>query len=160
MKGQKGVTALSMVIVIIIIIIIASFSIFNGRDVVVEGNLASIKNEVKTMKNAVEQLSLDKSYMNGIIETTKIDNISVYNSRVGNNLVEGKDYYYLGFGDESISETVIQNLNDALDVRSVKNSYIISVEDAGEYEIYLVDGVRNGDKYYFSYKDIEKLEAK
>ena len=47
-----------------------------------------------------------------------------------------------------------QTLNETLDVRNVENSYIISFVDMGKVEVFLVDGVRIGDNYYYTYEEI------
>lgn len=156
MKNQKGVTAISMMVLIVIIILLASFSILSSRDVVVEGNITATYSEISIIRDAALNLSLDESYRNdGIIASTKIQNIEYYNSRVGGNLSEGKTYYYLPFEGEN--DVLVQSLNEKLDVRSVENSYIISIEDVGKVEVYLVDGIRIDNTSYYSYDDIKAV---
>lgn len=160
MKNQKGVTALSMMILIVIIILIASFSVFSSRDLVVEGNITKIYSEISTLRESLRGLSIKEDYDKGILSTTKITNINEYNARVGENLINGRTYYYLDFGDANPSDVRIQSLNEELNVRSVENNYIVSILDVGKVEIYLVDGIRVGDKYYYSYEEISDINTK
>jgi hypothetical protein len=99
------------------------------------------------------KFSKKKNFKN-TLEAFKIDDISQYNPRVGNNLLEGEDYYYLGFADENMTDVMKQTLNEVLDVRSVENSYIVSYEDTGKVNVLLFDGVRVGDSYYYTYDEI------
>ena len=65
-----------------------------------------------------------------------------------------RQYYLIGYGEESLTEVMRQTLNETLDVRNVENSYIISFVDMGKVEVFLVDGVRIGDNYYYTYEEI------
>ena len=160
MKNQKGVTALSMMILIIIIILLASFAVFSSRDLVVEGNIATIYNEIDIIRDSILGLSINESYEDGIFSSTKIDDINDYNARVGGNLKSGRTYYYLAYADDTMSDVYIQSLNEFLDVRSVQNSYIVSIIDVGEVEVFLVDGIRIEDTYYYSYEEISQNYSK
>ena len=154
MKNQKGVTIISMVIVIVIIILLASYSILTSRDVVTEVNVQTYFQEIKLVNDNVKGLSLDKKYFKDTFEPFKIENINEYNARVGNNLRPDRQYYLIGYGEESLTEVMRQTLNETLDVRNVENSYIISFVDMGKVEVFLVDGVRIGDNYYYTYEEI------
>ena len=154
MKNQKGVTVISMVIVIVIIILLASYSILTSRDVVTEVNVQTYFQEIKLVNDNVKGLSLDKKYFKDTFEPFKIENINEYNARVGNNLRPDRQYYLIGYGEESLTEVMGQTLNETLDVRNVENSYIISFVDMGKVEVFLVDGVRIGDNYYYTYEEI------
>ncbi len=154
MKSQRGVTATSMVIVIVILIMLAGYSILTSREVVTEANAQKYFQEIKLINDQMKSLSFDKKNFKDTLEAFKIEDISQYNSRVGNRLLEGEDYYLLGFGDEAMSEIMKQTLNEALDVRSIENSYIVSYEDTGKVNVLLVDGVRMGDSYYYTYSEI------
>lgn len=154
MKNQKGVTVISMVIVIVIIILLASYSILTSRDVVTEVNVQTYFQEIKLVNDNVKGLSLDKKYFKDTFEPFKIENINEYNARVGNNLRPDRQYYLIGYGEESLTEVMRQTLNETLDVRNVENSYIISFVDMGKVEVFLVDGVRIGDNYYYTYEEI------
>lgn len=156
MKNQKGVTAISMVIVIVIVVLLASYSILSSRDVVNEVKIQTYFQEIKLIGDSTKGLSLDKSYFKDTFESFKIENIDEYNARVGNNLRADKEYYLLGFAEESTTEVMRQTLNEILDTRNVENSYIISLEDSGKVNVFLVDGVRIGDNYYYTYEDIHK----
>lgn len=154
MKNQKGVTVISMVIVIVIIILLASYSILTSRDVVTEVNVQTYFQEIKLVNDNVKGLSLDKKHFKDTFEPFKIENINEYNARVGNNLRPDRQYYLIGYGEESLTEVMRQTLNETLDVRNVENSYIISFVDMGKVEVFLVDGVRIGDNYYYTYEEI------
>ncbi len=154
MKNQKGITVISMVIVIVIIILLASYSILTSRDVVTEVNVQTYFQEIKLVNDNVKGLSLDKKYFKDTFEPFKIENINEYNARVGNNLRPDRQYYLIGYGEESLTEVMRQTLNETLDVRNVENSYIISFVDMGKVEVFLVDGVRIGDNYYYTYEEI------
>lgn len=154
MKNQRGVTATSMVIVIVILIMLAGYSILTSREVVTEANTQKYFQEIKLINDQMKSLSFDKKNFKDTLESFKIEDISQYNSRVGNRLLEGEDYYFLGFADESMTEVMKQTLNEALDVRSVENSYIVSYEDTGKVNVLLVDGVRIGDNRYYTYSEI------
>ena len=154
MKSQRGVTATSMVIIIVILIMLAGYSVLTSREVITEANTGKYFQEVKLINDQMKNLSLDKKNFKNTLEAFKIEDNSQYNSRVGNNLLEGKDYYFLGFADESMTEVMKQTLNEVLDVRSVENSYIVSYEDTGKVTVLLLDGVRVGDKYLYTYEEI------
>ena len=154
MKSQRGVTATSMVIIIVILIMLAGYSVLTSREVITEANTGKYSQEVKLINDQMKNLSLDKKNFKNTLEAFKIEDNSQYNSRVGNNLLEGKDYYFLGFADESMTEVMKQTLNEVLDVRSVENSYIVSYEDTGKVTVLLLDGVRVGDKYLYTYEEI------
>lgn len=154
MRSQRGVTATSMVIIIVILIMLAGYSVLTSREVITEANTGKYFQEVKLINDQMKNLSLDKKNFKNTLEAFKIEDNSQYNSRVGNNLLEGKDYYFLGFADESMTEVMKQTLNEVLDVRSVENSYIVSYEDTGKVTVLLLDGVRVGDKYLYTYEEI------
>ena len=154
MKNQRGVTATSMVIVIVILLMLAGYSVLSSREIVTEVNTQQYFQEIKLINEQAKGFTLDKKSFKDTFESFKIENIDQYNSRVGNNLLAGKDYYYLGFADEQMTDVMRQTLNNILDVRNVENSYIISYEDAGKVNVFLVDGVRIGDKYHYTYDEI------
>ena len=154
MKSQRGVTATSMVIVIVVLIMLAGYSVLTSREVITEANTGKYFQEIKLINDQMKNLSLDKKNFKNTLEAFKIDDIVQYNPRVGNNLLEGKDYYLLGFGDESMTEVMKQTLNEVLDVRSVENSYIVSYEDTGKVTVLLLGGVRVGENYYYTYEEI------
>lgn len=154
MKNQRGVTATSMVIVIVILIMLAGYSVLTSREVVTEVKAEKYFQEIKLINDQMKGLSFDKKTFKDTLESFKIDDITQYNSRVGNRLLEGEDYYFLGFGDESMTDIMRQTLNEALDVRSVENSYIVSYEDTGKVNVFILDGVRIGEKYYYTYSEI------
>ncbi len=154
MRNQRGVTATSMMIVIVLLIMLAGYSVLSSREIVTEVNTQQYFQEIKLINDQAKGFTLDKKNFKDTFETFKLENIAQYNSRVGNNLLAGEDYYYLGFGDESMTDVMRQTLNNILDVRNVENSYIISYEDTGKVNVFLVDGVRIGDKYYYTYDEI------
>ena len=154
MKNQRGVTATSMVIVIIILILLAGYSVLTSREVVTEVKTEKYFQEIKLIDDQMKGLSFDKRNFKDTLEAFKIDDIRDYNARVGNRLLEGEDYYLLAFGDESMTEVMKQTLNEALDVRNVENSYIVSYEDTGKVNVFLLDGVRVGENYYYTYDEI------
>lgn len=154
MKSQRGVTAASMVIVIIVLVLLAGFSVLTSREVITEANTQKYFQEIKVVNEQIKSLSLDKKNFKNTLEAFKIESISQYNPRVGNRLLEGEDYYYLGFADESMTDVMKQTLNEMLDTRGIENSYIVSYEDAGKVNVFLVDGVRMGDNYYYTYDEI------
>ena len=156
MDSQKGVTLLSMIIVIILIVLLASFALLSSRDLVVEGNMAKIYQEISLVRESARKLSLNNVYQNTIIVDLPAG-IDEYNAKVGGALSSGHTYYYLGFGDENVSEAVKQSLNDVLSLRDVEHSYIVEFLDEGNVEIYLVDGIRNGSNYVYSYEEISSL---
>lgn len=156
MKSQKGVTLLSMLIVVIIISILASFAILSSRDLVVEGNMAKIYQEISLVRDAVRKISLDNAY-EGTIMSDYSGDASDYNSKVGGRLLSGQKYYYLGFADEDISEPVKEIFYDLLSLRDVEHSYIVRFLDEGNVQIYLADGVRSGNSYVYSYEEIADL---
>ena len=152
MKSQRGVTATSMVIVIVVLIMLAGYSILSSREIVTETNAGKYFQEIKLINEQTKSLTLDKKNFKETFETFKIEDISQFNSRVGNNLLVGEDYYYLGYADPQMTDVMKQTLNNILDVRSVEKSYIISYEDTGKVNVFLVDGIRIGDNYYYTYK--------
>lgn len=160
MKNERGVTALTLTIVVVIIGIIAAFSIFTSRDVVVEGNLATVYSEISTVREKMIDQSLSDSYETSIIQTFKIDDISDYNYRVGGKLENGKDYYLFDFAGElgeAGSETLKQSLYEELDIKSVNKSYITCINDIGDVEVYLVDGIRVDDETLYTYEEIKEV---
>ena len=154
MKSQRGVTATSMVIVIVVLIMLAGYSILSSREIVTETNTGKYFQEIKLINEQTKSLTLDKKNFKETFETFKIEDISQFNSRVGNNLLVGEDYYYLGYADPQMTDVMKQTLNNILDVRSVEKSYIISYEDTGKVNVFLVDGIRIGDNYYYTYNEI------
>ena len=154
MKNQRGVTATSMMIVIVILILLAGYSVLTSRDVVTEVNTQQYFQELKLIGEQAKGISLDKKNFKDTFESFKIEDINQYNARVGNNLIAGEDYYLLAFGDENMTDVMKQTLNEILDVRSVENSYIISYVDTGKVNVFLLDGVRIGNQYYYTYEDI------
>ena len=154
MKSQRGVTLTSMVVVIVVLIMLAGYSVLTSREVITEANTGKYFQEIKLINDQMKNLSLDKKNFQNTLEAFKIDDISQYNPRVGNNLLEGEDYYFLGFADESTTEVMKQTLNEVLDVRSVENSYIVSYEDTGKVNVLLFDGVRVGEEYLYTYDEI------
>lgn len=154
MKNQRGVTATSMMIVIVILILLAGYSVLTSRDVVTEVNTQQYFQELKLISEQAKGISLDKKNFKDTFESFKIEDINQYNARVGNNLIAGEDYYLLAFGDENMTDVMKQTLNEILDVRSVENSYIISYVDTGKVNVFLLDGVRIGNQYYYTYEDI------
>ena len=157
--SQKGITAVSMIIIIVILLLLASFSLFSSRDLVVESNLAKAYNEILMMKNAVRNVSLNDYYKDTIITSRKVKDIGEYNSRVGNKMTTDKTYYYFGYRDSTVPDSVKQELNEVLDLRSVSNSYIVCINGEGDVEVMLVDGVRYGDAQYFTYDEIANVYA-
>ncbi len=160
MKSERGVTALTLTIVVVIIAIIAAFSILTSRDVVVEGNLATVYSEISTIREKMIDQSLSDSYETSIIQTFKIEDISEYNGRVGGKLEIGKDYYFFDFAGElgePGSDTLKQSLYEELDVKSVNKSYIACINDVGDVEVYLVDGIRVDDATLYSYEEIRDV---
>lgn len=157
MNSQKGVTAISMVIVVVVIILLAGFSVFSSRDLVVEANLSKIYNEVSILSDAIKKISLNNSYQNTIFDTLKITDIALYNDKVGGELVAGNTYYYLGFHDNNVSEGIKQSLNDFLSVRGIEHNYIVRIIDEGVVRVYLVDGVKVKDTYYYNDADITTI---
>lgn len=156
MKNQKGITAMSMVIVIVILILLAGYSVLTSRDIVTEVNIEQYFQEIKLISDQAKGISLDKKTFKDTFESFKIEDLNEYNARVGNRLLAGEDYYLLAYGDESLTDVMRQTLNEILDVRSVENSYIISYIDTGKVNVFLVDGVRIGENYYYTYDEIHK----
>lgn len=154
MKSQRGVTATSMVIVIVILIMLAGYSVLTSREVITEANTGKDFQEIQLINEQMKNLSLDKKNFKSTLEAFEIEDIVQYNSRVGNNLLEGEQYYFLGFADESMTEVMKQTLNEVVDVRNIENSYIVSYEDAGKVNVFIVDGVRVGENYYYTYDEI------
>ena len=154
MKSQRGITATSMVIVVVILIMLAGYSVLTSREIVTEANTGKYFQEIKLINDQMKNLSLDKKNFKNTLEMFEIEDIRQYNSRVGNNLLEGKEYYLLGFADSSTTEVMKQTLNEVLDVRSVENSYIVSYEDTGKVNVFLLDGIRVGEKYLYTYDEI------
>lgn len=157
MKNQKGITAMSMVIVIVILILLAGYSVLTSRDIVTEVNIEQYFQEIKLISDQAKEISLDKKTFKDTFESFKIEDLNEYNARVGNRLLAGEDYYLLAYGDESLTDVMRQTLNEILDVRSVENSYIISYIDTGKVNVFLVDGVRIGENYYYTYDEIHKV---
>lgn len=154
MKNQSGVSVISMTIVVVLIIILASFSILTSRDVVVESNIQTYYQEMFTITESAKRLSLDKKIFKDTLQVFKVENIEEYNHRVGNKLLAGEDYYLLPYGESETTDVFKQTMNEVLDVRNIKNSYIISYIDTGKVEIFLIDGVRIGDNQVFTYSEI------
>lgn len=160
MSKQKGVSLISMVIVIIIIVILAGASIFSSKDLMSETKLAKVYNEIATVRNAIVELkSLNETDpetydMNKMLMSEKIENIELYNQRVGWNLNEGTEYYYLGFADKNIPDSLKDYLEEQLGVKNIDFSYIISADTIEDIEVYLVDGLPIGEYYYYTYEDI------
>lgn len=154
MKSQRGVTATSMVIVIVILIMLAGYSVLTSREVITEANTGKDFQEIQLINEQMKNLSLDKKNFKSTLEAFEIEDIVQYNSRVGNNLLEGEQYYFLGFADENMTEVMKQTLNEVVDVRNIENSYIVSYEDTGKVNVFIVDGVRVGENYYYTYDEI------
>ena len=154
MKNQRGVTATSMVIVIVVLIMLAGYSVLTSREVVTEANAAQYFQEIKLINEQVKGIAFDKKIFEGTFEMFKILDVGQYNPRVGNKLRVGEDYYLLDFSNENMTEVMKQTLNEILDVRNIEQSYIISYIDTAKVEVLLVDGVRIGEKYYYTYSDI------
>lgn len=162
MKKQSGVTALSLMIIIVIIILIASSSLLSSQDLIVEAKIETVYNEIETVKEAARRLkSLNemdpKKYdLSQMLFTDKITDISVYNDRVGQKLVEGQEYYYLDFKKDVISDTMKASILESLDIKSVTNSYIINMKEIDNIEAFLVDGIKINDNTYYTYEEIAK----
>lgn len=154
MKSQRGVTATSLMIVIVLLILLAGYSVLTSREVVTEINAEQVFQEIKLMNDQMKSLSVDKKTFKDTLDAFKIEDISQYNPRVGNRLTSDEDYYFLGFAEESMTDVMKQTLNEALDVRGVENSYIVSYEDTGKVNVLLLDGVRIGNNYYYTYSEI------
>lgn len=154
MKSQRGISALSLMITIVIIIMIAGYSLLFSRDTVVEGNIATVYAEVQEIVEAAKGLSLDSAYAAEALTGFELDNITDINHRVGNKLKEGKQYYYLGYADESMTEVMTQTLNDKLGLRSVSNSYVVAINDIGKVEVFLVDGISINGNMCYTYDEI------
>ncbi len=156
MKNNRGVSAISLMVTIVVIILIASYSVFFSRDAVVEGNVAKIYSEIQEVTEAVKALSLDYSIALETLSGFELVSVEGMNQRVGNNLESDKQYYYLGFGDDSLTEVMKQTLNDKLGVRSIENNYVVSVGDIGDVDVFLVDGINiTGDNCY-SFEEIHQ----
>lgn len=160
MDKQRGVSLISMVIVIIIIIILAGASIFSSKDLMSETKLVKVYNEIATVRNAIIELkSLNETDpetydMDKMLMGEKIENIELYNQRVGWNLNDGIEYYYLGFADKNIPDSLKDYLEEQLGVRNIDFSYIVGAESIENVEVYLVDGLPIGEYYYYTYEDI------
>lgn len=154
MKGQSGISALSLMITIVIIIIVAGYSLLFSRDTVIEGNVATIYAEISEMREAAKGLSLDLEYVKDNLAEFELESISDINPRVGGNLREGKKYYYFGYADDSMTEVMKQTINEKLGVRNVSGSYVIAINDIGEVEVYLVDGINIDGDIYYTYDEI------
>ena len=154
MKSQRGVTATSLMVVIVLLIILAGYSVLTSREVVNEINAEQVFQEIKLMNDQMKSLSFDKKTFKDTLDAFKIEDISQYNPRVGNRLLAGEDYYFLGFAEESMTDVMRQTLNEALDVRSIANIYIVSYEDTGKVNVLLLDGVRIGNEFYYTYSEI------
>ncbi len=160
MYKQKGFTMISLIVVIIIIIILAAASVFSSKDLLREAKVAKVYNEMFTVRNAIQELkSLNETDpetydMNKMLMGEKIENIEGYNQRVGWNLKEGKEYYYLGFSDKNIPDSLKSYLEEQLGVRDIGFSYIVSAETIEDIEVYLVDGLPIGDYYFYTYEDV------
>ncbi len=154
LKNNRGISAVSLMITIVVIIIIAGYSLFFSRDTVVEAQVAKAYTEIQEMQDAAKALSLDAAYAREYLAGCEIEDISTMNERVGNKLREGKQYYYLGYADDSVTEVVKQTMNENLGVRNIEGSYIISVGDIGEVDVFLVDGININDKFCYTYDEI------
>jgi hypothetical protein len=155
-KNNKGISAVSLMITIVVIIIIAGYSLFFSRDTVIEAQVAKAYSEIQEMQDATKALSLDSSYAREYLAGYELEDISDMNERVGNKLREGKQYYYIGYADESVTDVMKQSLNEVLGVRNIEGSYIISVGDIGEIDVFLVDGININDKFCYTYEEIHK----
>ena len=154
--NNSGISAVSLMITIVVIIIIAGYSLFFSRDTVVEAQVAKAYTEIQEIQDATKALSLDASYAREYLAGHEIEDISSMNERVGNKLREGKQYYYLGYADETTTEVMKQTLNETLGVRNIESSYIISVGDIGEVDVILEDGINIKDKYCYTYEEIHR----
>ena len=97
---------------------------------------------------------IDASYVNEYLSGFELEDISDMNERVGNNLREGKQYYYLGYADESVTEVMKQTMNGNLGVRNIEGSYIVSVGEIGDIEVFLVDGININGNFCYTYDEI------
>ena len=96
----------------------------------------------------------DKYDMNKMLMGEKIEDISQYNPKVGWNLKDGNEYYYLGFGDSTVSDSLKRRMEEQLGVRDIEFSYIVGADDIEDIEVYLVDGVEVDGYYFYTYEDI------
>lgn len=160
MKSQRGVTVISVMVVIIIIIILAAASVFSSKDLLKETKFSKVYNEIYTVRNAMQELKTlnetypDKYDMNKMLMGEKIEDISQYNPKVGWNLKDGNEYYYLGFGDSTVSDSLKRRMEEQLGVRDIEFSYIVGADDIEDIEVYLVDGVEVDGYYFYTYEDI------
>ena len=67
---------------------------------------------------------------------------------------EGNEYYYLGFGDKNIPDAMKKYLEEQLGVRGIEFSYVVGAETIEDIEVYLVDGIKIGNYYFYTYEDI------
>ena len=155
-KNNSGISAVSLMITIVVIIIIASYSLFFSRDTVIEAQVAKAYSEIQGIEEATKALSLDASYAREYLGGYEVEDIADMNERVGNKLREGKQYYYLGYADESVTDVEKRSLNEVLGVRNIEGSYIISVGDIGEIDVFLVDGININDKFCYTYDEIHR----
>ena len=159
MNKQNGVTMISLIVVIIVIVILAATSIFSSKDLMTETRVAKVYNEIASVRNAITELkSLNETDpetydMNKMLMGEKIENLQEYNQRVGWNL-EGNEYYYLGFGDKNIPDAMKKYLEEQLGVRGIEFSYVVGAETIEDIEVYLVDGIKIGNYYFYTYEDI------
>ena len=160
MNKQNGVTMISLIVVIIVIVILAATSIFSSKDLMTETRVAKVYNEIASVRNAITELkSLNETDpetydMNKMLRGEKIENLQEYNQRVGWNLEEGNEYYYLGFGDKNIPDAMKKYLEEQLGVRGIEFSYVVGAETIEDIEVYLVDGIKIGNYYFYTYEDI------
>ena len=160
MNKQNGVTMISLIVVIIVIVILAATSIFSSKDLMTETRVAKVYNEIASVRNAITELkSLNETDpetydMNKMLMGEKIENLQEYNQRVGWNLEEGNEYYYLGFGDKNIPDAMKKYLEEQLGVRGIEFSYVVGAETIEDIEVYLVDGIKIGNSSFSPSEDL------
>lgn len=160
MKKQEGVTAVSLMVTIVIIMLIAGASLFTSQDLIVELNISTAYQDISTIKESVEglrmlnELNPDEYVFEEIFLSEPISDISEYNERVGGKLQEGNEYFYLGFADDSLPDVYKESLKESMDLKSVNYNYIVNPENIEKVEVFLVDGVKVGDQFYYTYEEI------
>ena len=151
MNDNRGFTMVQMVVTIIMIVLIAAFSVSNSRDTIVETKVAKAYEEVTEVKKAVMRYAV-LSQEREELSAFKIDNLDSYPNLTSEYAEMGEqEYYFLDF------KTQGETLNEILEVRNVNDNYIVNIKNLNDIEIFLVNGIKVGNKTLYTDKEIIEI---
>ena len=161
MKNQ-GITILQLVISVIIMIILAAVAVFYGQGIPREANLASIYNETKELKSALQEAAMLNKLKVVLVQGT--EKLDVWDKIQLEKLDEDKKGDYAENLGENASENIFyldftssRELQTVLELENMTHDYLL---DFNDLNVFLVKGVsvetKEGPKTLYNAKNIEE----